>query len=429
LNFQIDSLNKLEDLKFQTAAKQRKTPRPQKRLQKPPKPLKKHQEQHKVQEVFVEDSFVVVKEEAAERLNLVEETSYCRCCFKAMNFFESQNMITEATLKTFENIIQVPMEISPIASSFCESCHESINSFSQFKNLAILKQQKFIELSNNGGDINDIHQMKVLPETVVKDEETEEKSVVKEEVVGWAEPCDDLLEERFASDQEHLNDQEDSNDRDESSDPDYKCNLQLRKSRPSKLPTTSKKDPAKREKCKQCGVKPHDMKKHLLSFHAIKCHRCKFKATDLHEMVDHIQVKHENDQLEPQNCPECGKMVRNSLKKHIEAVHRKIRKFFCDICGFSGYERAYLNNHMRQVHLARSIKCPHCDFATITKFRLSLHMQTHSEKDRRFKCEECNRCFCNSNYLKVHIDRKHKKVKEARCDICNKDFYSKSDYK
>jgi hypothetical protein len=319
------------------------------------------------------------------------------------------------------------MEISPIASSFCEICQESINSFSQFKDLAILKQQKFIEFSNNGGDINDIHQMKVCPETMVKDEETEEKSVIKEEVVGWAEPADDLLEERFESDQDDSNDQEDSND------PDYNQplnNLQVKKPPASDHPATSEKDATKREKCKQCGVKPHDMKKHLLSFHAIKCHRCKFKATDPHEMVDHLELEHENDQLEPQNCPECGKSVRNSLKKHIEAVHMKIRNFFCDICGFSGYERAYLTNHMRQVHLARSIKCPHCDFATITQFRLSLHMKNkHAEKDNRFKCDECGRFFCTNNYLKVHIERKHKKIKAARCEICNKDFYSQYDYK
>ena len=395
--------------------KQKPKPKPKKR--KPAKKIKTVQ----IVQTF-EESFVTVKAEPAEAFNLVVETSHCRCCFKLMNNQEVQFVANEDILRTFQEVIQISLANSAIATNFCEKCFNDINNYSQFKNLSIAKQQKFLEISTNGGDINMIYEMKVSHrDPLFKDEDTEQKSVVKEETFNWnqdfevaAESFEDSPEEQIDSFSHSENEISCSENLPEPNSPAEK---QI------KIPFST------RAKCQQCGMKPRDMRKHLVDYHPIKCYKCRFKAADTEEMMEHIEKRHDaEEQLEPQACQICGKMIRQNMKQHIEAVHENIKKYFCDICGFAGYHRQQMNNHMHKTHLKTVIKCKECDFIAVTNWRLKLHVRNkHMARDPRIKCDHCSRVFCSKAYLQIHIARKHQNKKEAFCSICKREFFSKND--
>lgn len=312
-----------------------------------------------------------------------------------MSVLEAQFACDEDSLQAFHDIIQLPLEPSLLAASFCGGCYNDINSFNEFRNVAILRQQKFNELTANGGDISEVWDVKLSSDPLIRDEEVE-KSVIKEETLKL-----------------ELNEDE--------------VNLlqEIHKKPP-------KKKPKKFPKCLQCSERPRSMKQHLLQKHPdnLKCYLCKFHAATSDEMFKHIEKKHERkEQLEPQVCPICGKLVKQSIQKHIEAIHKKIRNYFCDLCNFSGYERQYLINHMKQAHLVKQISCEDCDFVTISKWRLKLHMRNkHMSRDAALTCLECNRVFCTKGYLQEHIERKHQNKREATCTICERDFFSKVEY-
>lgn len=349
----------------------------------------------------IAESFVTIKQEPAEKLNLFEETSYCRCCFKLLSILEVQFSEDVTTLQAFQEIVQLNIEPSPIAASFCESCYNEIISFNQFKTLAILKQQKFIEVTANGGDINEVWEIKLSSDPLIKDEEIPETNVIKEETlkVEMTEECDEELLQEFQK---------------------------------PKPPSSKKKPKTVHPKCLQCNERPRSMRRHLLQSHSqnLKCYLCKFQSGDSDTMLKHIEKKHKMDeQLEPQVCPICGKLIKQNIQKHIEAIHKKIRNYFCDLCGFSGYQRQYLINHMRQSHLVKQISCELCEFVTITKGRLNLHMKNkHMSRDAALTCLHCNRVFCTKAYLQEHIERKHQNKKEATCSICERDFFSQAEY-
>ena len=266
-----------------------------------------------------------------------------------------------------------------------------------------------------------IYNMKVSHrDPLVKDEDMEQKSDVKEETLNWNQEFE-VAPESF---EDLLEDNHDSYSENEVPYAEILPELDSPAEKNEKIPFSS------RAKCLQCGMKPRDMKKHLVDYHPIRCYKCKFKAADSDEMMEHIEKLHDaEEQHDPQACPICGKMIRTKMKKHIEAVHEKIKKYFCDICGFAAYQRQYIMNHMKSSHLKSEIKCDECNFVAVTNWRLKLHKRNrHMEKDPRIKCEHCSRIFCSKAYLQVHIARKHHNKKEAFCSICKREFFSKTDF-
>ncbi|KAJ8934402.1 hypothetical protein NQ314_013443 [Rhamnusium bicolor] len=60
-----------------------------------------------------------------------------------------------------------------------------------------------------------------------------------------------------------------------------------------------------------------------------------------------------------------------------------------------------------------------CDKAFFTKFRLNLHMRSHT-KETPFECKICLKKFGHSTNLKRHDDIVHKGLKPFKCEVCGK---------
>lgn len=133
-------------------------------------------------------------------------------------------------------------------------------------------------------------------------------------------------------------------------------------------------------------------------------------------------------------CPHCGKLLANeSLQKHIERVHEKIRNMICDLCGYTGYGKASLRAHL-MTHLPKNIKCPECKFITSHKRKLRLHMnwvharkKTKVDEDEKIPCDECHMAFKSPLVLEAHRQRIHEKLRNFECNECDMKFFSKID--
>ncbi|KAJ8952716.1 hypothetical protein NQ318_021034, partial [Aromia moschata] len=93
----------------------------------------------------------------------------------------------------------------------------------------------------------------------------------------------------------------------------------------------------------------------------------------------------------------------------------------CEICGESFRTKGLLAEHQKQNVVCRTkpFKCARCDMAFNRKFRLNLHMRSHT-KETPFECKICSRKFTLCSNLKRHEDIVHKGLRPFKCDICGK---------
>lgn len=75
----------------------------------------------------------------------------------------------------------------------------------------------------------------------------------------------------------------------------------------------------------------------------------------------------------------------------------------CSICGKEFSTKAYLKNHMFNVHSQTSAICQHCGKEFKSARYLDNHMLTHlTDEEKRFKCDRCPRKFYQKNLLLRH---------------------------
>lgn len=109
-----------------------------------------------------------------------------------------------------------------------------------------------------------------------------------------------------------------------------------------------------------------------------------------------------------QQCPHCGKTYSNAkgLKRHIQAVHSKIKPYVCSVCGHSSACKAMLALHLRQHTGEKPHACTHCDYRTGDHNTLRRHMMRHTG-ERPYKCPYCSYTAIQSNCYKAHLRNRH----------------------
>ena len=108
-----------------------------------------------------------------------------------------------------------------------------------------------------------------------------------------------------------------------------------------------------------------------------------------------------------------------NMKRHIKAVHDKIKDIKCDKCDAVFFTKCHLKDHVKAVHdKTKDIKCNKCDFVCYSNGGLKLHTKAVHDKTKDIKCDFCNYVCSRNGIMKAHIKRKHDKIKDYKCDKC-----------
>lgn len=149
----------------------------------------------------------------------------------------------------------------------------------------------------------------------------------------------------------------------------------------------------------------------------------------------------------PHTCCFCQKVLscRGALRMHLETVHCRAKKFFCDLCPKFYFTKPVLVYHMKS-HRQRTLQCNICDYKTSFKNRFEDHKLIHS----KVKCPICSKQVASLSYhirshkpkvscpncqkmisthcLKKHIRRRHSS-KLQTCDKCVETFEDKEKFR
>lgn len=125
-----------------------------------------------------------------------------------------------------------------------------------------------------------------------------------------------------------------------------------------------------------------------------------------------------------QRCQEtfnCGYKLNVHLRRH-----ENIRPFVCDICTKSFFDKAYLVEHMRRIHMTELLaeySCDKCSKVFSLKAKLRIHQRNHSESARKHVCKVCDKKFITREKLTRH-ELVHSDSRPYVCSLCSNGYKS-----
>lgn len=80
-------------------------------------------------------------------------------------------------------------------------------------------------------------------------------------------------------------------------------------------------------------------------------------------------------------CVKCGKSLsKNCIRRHMNEVHFKVKRFSCDLCGYRTNDKTNLKRHMGKHNPEEFTQyCHVCEKQFSSKNCLKRHLKTHSE--------------------------------------------------
>ncbi|PAA70305.1 hypothetical protein BOX15_Mlig014172g1 [Macrostomum lignano] len=115
--------------------------------------------------------------------------------------------------------------------------------------------------------------------------------------------------------------------------------------------------------------------------------------------------------------------------QHQPAAHRpqkklkkvKELKYRCSQCSKIYRQNIHLRKHVMSQHsLSKPHKCPTCEYTTVEKSHLTVHIRKHTG-ERPYKCRDCDYSTAQNCTLKAHYLRKHP-GSIVHCARCGMDF-------
>ena len=120
-------------------------------------------------------------------------------------------------------------------------------------------------------------------------------------------------------------------------------------------------------------------------------------------------------------CPICKQMssTQSDLKRHINAVHKKVKLFECVNCEYKCNQNATLQQHINAVHLKLTPhKCPHCEKSFTINTHLTGHIKAIHDKIKDNCCDQCDFKSVTMGGLRSHIKGFHNKIRDHCCKLC-----------
>ena len=181
------------------------------------------------------------------------------------------------------------------------------------------------------------------------------------------------------------------------------------------------------EHCRKTFNRKDSLRRHVENHHLkiknFSCSHCGKAFTQKSHLKVHILSVHEGVQY---TCETCHKTFnhQNSLKRHVEADHLNIKNFLCSDCGKAFAEKVKLQVHSLSVHKKIRFDCNMCDKTFANKAHLRTHVKVIHEEGIIANLKKCSKCSYSSTKkanLKRHILEVHESQKE-KCDFCQKYF-------
>jgi len=173
------------------------------------------------------------------------------------------------------------------------------------------------------------------------------------------------------------------------------------------------------------------VKAHVTEAHnkvtSCKITKCGEEHETVSEYFDHLK-KHQQEYKNRKTsimvvCEYCKNEIKSkSLYDHQKSCKRKHSNNYlqCDQCDFQTIHADSLNCHIAAKHNSemRSFKCNTCNKSFFKKYRLDLHVKTHSS-ERSEVCNECGAAFLNIQKLGDHKRSVHKLKFKFECTDCS----------
>ncbi|XP_072387720.1 uncharacterized protein [Diabrotica undecimpunctata] len=191
--------------------------------------------------------------------------------------------------------------------------------------------------------------------------------------------------------------------------------------------------------CDKCDYKTYSLAK-LNNVHKyihgdaknFSCDVCKKAFKNSKQLRNHKLTHKEKTQKLVHICSECSKKFsdKRQLRIHQDVVHKKLRPFLCNFCGYKGSSRSSLKMHVRQHTGEKPFSCNVCSYTTSDHNSLRRHNLRHTGQ-KPYKCSYCSYACIQSSTYKTHLKTKHPGLEKDLLFTCvecqfrsvNKDMY------
>ena len=209
--------------------------------------------------------------------------------------------------------------------------------------------------------------------------------------------------------------------------------------------------------CQECsykGVSSENLEEHvaenhifgeLFSFILDENEDCKkplqiISLNDKQDEKENHVIQRKEDKM--YSCNECSYETKfsNNIRFHIDAVHKNIVQFKCNMCDYRAYQKVAITEHLKRYHKNGdemniiTLKCkpcenniPHENCSKVKQRTRKQHILDEAKvkekglkrKQIKFNCNECNYEGKFQQNLLSHIDAIHKNIVRFQCNICD----------
>ncbi len=148
-------------------------------------------------------------------------------------------------------------------------------------------------------------------------------------------------------------------------------------------------------------------------------------STDLEELMEAEYVltlpMPKSGQLKPRVCPVCVEELTSglALERYMRHQHPLVKPFQCSACTGAFNSHRDLSSHVANLHRWCKVTCKHCEYHTVSKSRMRLHVCVHTHG---LHCDRCKKSFPSQVTLHAHLKHHPQNRPTYDCDLCDRTY-------